>query len=320
MSMASTSGTKCKKIKLENNKLHKSTIVTPAGRRPEFVSKSSQPPDIDKLCSIGHPDSINLLSTVRDHFPDVTTGGCSGKSAVSGFPASSAKAELTSTRLGLPGISSQEDLLDPGGSGFRTHCVWTGSHRPGSADLEYFGNRGCTMLARTVRESVGQKPLRPVKKRKGWFELTEDEDEDPFHWSAPREDPFHWKNSKGTAEDKPDVEDDQLGDISPPPPGNWDAPHSADPPGTPDTLCVPGLSVVMPEPAPQSNLSRVIDLMHSLSASPPKEEPEEKTKPRRTYTEQQRAASKARKKAKRIRLRIARAASMVMVLSMAFLR
>ena len=81
------------------------------------------------------------------------------------------------------------------------------------------------MFARTVRESVSQKPLRPVKKRKGWFELTENEDEDPFHWSAPREDPFHWKNSKGTAEDKPDVEEDQFGDISPPPPGNWDAPH-----------------------------------------------------------------------------------------------
>jgi hypothetical protein len=82
---------------------------------------------------------------------------------------------------------------------------------------------------------------------------------------------------------------------------------------------VSGLSVVMPEPALQSNLSRVIDLMHSLSASPPQEEPEEKTKPRRTYTEQQRVASKARKKAKRIRQGIAKAASISMMLALAFL-
>jgi len=53
--------------------------------------------------------------------------------------------------------------------------------------------------------------------------LLEDEDEDPFHWSAPHEDPFHWKNPE--ADDKPDVEDDQFGDLSLPPLGDWDAPQ-----------------------------------------------------------------------------------------------
>ena len=190
MSMSSATEMKCKKLNLKNNKLPKwelATPVTPAGRRPEFVSKSSQPPDIDELCSKATRKSINSLPTVQDHFSDVTTGGCSGKSTVSGFPASSAKAEFTSTRRGLP---------------LHTTC------------------------ARASTESVSQKPPRSVKKRKRWFELTEDEDEDPFHWSAPHEDPFHWENPTETTDDKPDVEQDEFGDIrssSPPPPGNRDA-------------------------------------------------------------------------------------------------